>query len=61
MPDYPRITMPSIVFYSDPNYPEKEYQRFKALLDKGQREQVINELKILYPKDSYLTHLLANH
>ena len=61
MPDYPTLTMPKIVFYADPNYTERKYQELKNLLDKGQREQVINELRILYPKDSYLTHLLANH
>ena len=60
MPDYPTLTMPKIVFYADPNYPERKYQELKNLLDKGQRNQVINELRILYPKDSYLTHLLAN-
>ena len=60
MPDYPTLTMPKIVFYADPNYPERKYQELKNLLDKGQREQVINELRILYPKDSYLANLLAN-
>lgn len=60
MPDYPTLTMPKIVFYSDSNYPERKYQELKNLLEKGQREQVVTELRILYPKDSYLANLLAN-
>ena len=54
------LTIPRIVVYSDPNYPEKEYKRLKILLDNGKREEVIDELRILYPKDSYLADLLAN-
>ena len=46
--------------YSPADYPQKEYERFKALLESGKREQVITELRILYPKDSYLANLLAN-
>lgn len=54
------LTLPPVVTHADPNYPEKKYQQLKSLLDKGQREQVITELKILYPKDSYLANSLAN-
>ena len=54
------LTLPPVVTHADPNYPEKKYQQLKSLLDKGQREQVINELKILYPKDPYLANSLAN-
>ncbi|MBR2148077.1 MAG: hypothetical protein IJ965_01355, partial [Campylobacter sp.] len=60
MPNPTTIRLSAVVTYADPNYPEKKYQKLKSLLDKGQREQVINELKILYPKDSYLAHSLAN-
>ena len=54
------LTLPPVVTHADPNYPEKKYQQLKSLLDKGQREQVITELKILYPKDPYLANSLAN-
>ena len=54
------IRASAVVTYADPNYPEKKYKELKSLLDKGQREQVINELKILYPKDPYLANSLAN-
>ena len=61
MPQYIiTLTMPRIVIYADPDYPQKEYERLKALLESGKREEVIHELKILYPKDSYLANLLAN-
>ncbi|EQM94587.1 hypothetical protein HRAG_02365, partial [Helicobacter bilis ATCC 43879] len=54
------LTLPPVVTHADPNYPEKKYQQLKSLLDKGQREQVITELKILYPKDPCLANSLAN-
>ena len=54
------LTLPPVVTHADPNYPEKKYQQLKSLLDKGQREQVITELKILYPKDPYLANTIAN-
>ena len=58
--DITTLTMPRIKIYSPADYPQKEYERFKALLESGKREQVITELRILYPKDSYLANLLAN-
>ncbi|STP07460.1 hypothetical protein [Helicobacter fennelliae] len=58
--DITTLTMPRIVIYAGPDYPQKEYERLKALLESGKREEVIHELKILYPKDSYLANLLAN-
>lgn len=58
--DITTLTMPRIVIYADLDYPQKEYERLKALLESGKREEVIHELKILYPKDSYLANLLAN-
>ena len=58
--DITTLIMPKIVIYNPKDYPEKEYKRLKILLDNGKREEVINELKILYPKDSYLANLLAN-
>ena len=54
------IRASAVVTYADPNYPEKKYKELKSLLDKGQREQVITELKILYPKDPYLANTIAN-
>ncbi|MDY5184431.1 MAG: hypothetical protein SPF53_00790, partial [Helicobacter trogontum] len=60
MQDITTVRLPASVVYADPNYPERKYQELKSLLDKGQREQAINGLKILYPKDSYLANLLAN-
>ncbi|MDY5185100.1 hypothetical protein [Helicobacter trogontum] len=50
---------PSVV-YGDENFPQKEYRRLKALLDKGQREQVINDLKVRYQKDRDLAYELAH-
>lgn len=50
---------PSVV-YGDENFPQKEYRRLKALLDKGQREQVINDLKVRYQKDRDLAYELTH-
>ena len=49
---------PSVI-YSDENFHQKEYARLKTLLDKGQREQVVDDLKGHYRKDKDLAYELS--